>query len=155
VAFTEPHEIRPAPDALPGSRAVSPTVIFCCITPPCPPPAVPCLTFMALFDNNPAPVSGPDGSFTARDSDGFHGGSGSLRGTIGLKGMVVLVGLVSAVPAWAGDFFADKIEPLLKSRCYECHAHSSGKMKGGLTLDARSGWEQGGDTGPSLAACRT
>jgi len=67
-----------------------------------------------------------------------------------LKGMVVLVGLVSAVPAWAGDFFADKIEPLLKSRCYECHAHSSGKMKGGLTLDARSGWEQGGDTGPSL-----
>lgn len=52
--------------------------------------------------------------------------------------------------AHAEDFFASKIEPLLKERCFECHSHSSGKMKGGLTLDSKSGWEQGGDDGPAI-----
>src|SRR3954469_14882585 len=53
--------------------------------------------------------------------------------------------------AQAEDFFTAKIEPLLKERCYECHSHK-GKMKGGLTLDSRSGWEQGGDDGPAVMA---
>ena len=50
----------------------------------------------------------------------------------------------------ADDLFASEIEPLFRQRCYECHSHSSGKMKGGLTLDSRSGWEEGGNTGPAL-----
>ncbi|HEV7402922.1 MAG TPA: PSD1 and planctomycete cytochrome C domain-containing protein [Chthoniobacteraceae bacterium] len=57
--------------------------------------------------------------------------------------------LVPGAGARAEDFFTAKIEPLLKERCYECHSHK-GKMKGGLTLDARSGWEQGGDDGPAV-----
>ncbi|HQW30116.1 MAG TPA: DUF1549 domain-containing protein, partial [Verrucomicrobiales bacterium] len=51
--------------------------------------------------------------------------------------------------AGADEFFTSKIEPLLKKRCYECHSHEK-KMKAGLTLDSRSGWEQGGDSGPAI-----
>ncbi len=47
------------------------------------------------------------------------------------------------------EFFAAKVQPLLKARCYECHSHE-GKIKGGLVLDSRSGWETGGDSGPAL-----
>jgi hypothetical protein len=50
---------------------------------------------------------------------------------------------------FADEFFTSKIEPLLKQRCYECHSHEK-KMKGGLTLDSKSGWEQGGDLGPAV-----
>ena len=52
---------------------------------------------------------------------------------------------------FADEFFTSKIEPLLKQRCFECHSHEK-KMKGGLTLDSKSGWEQGGDSGPTLVA---
>ena len=52
--------------------------------------------------------------------------------------------------AHADDFFSTKVEPVLKERCYKCHSHESGKMKGGLTLDSKSGWEQGGDDGPAI-----
>lgn len=51
--------------------------------------------------------------------------------------------------ARADDFFTTKIEPLLQQRCFECHSHAT-RMKGGLTLDSRSGWEQGGDSGPAV-----
>ncbi len=50
---------------------------------------------------------------------------------------------------FADEFFTSKIEPILKQRCFECHSHEK-KMKGGLTLDSRSGWEQGGDSGPAI-----
>lgn len=48
-------------------------------------------------------------------------------------------------------FFEAKVLPVLKTRCYECHSHEK-KMKGGLTLDSRSGWEEGGETGPAIMA---
>lgn len=68
-----------------------------------------------------------------------------LRGFVWYGGVVLLMTSAAA----ADDFFASKIEPLLKTRCYECHSHESGKMKGGLTLDSRSGWAEGGDSGPT------
>jgi hypothetical protein len=46
------------------------------------------------------------------------------------------------------QFFAEKVAPLFEDRCFKCHSHQSGKMKGGLTLDSRSGWAEGGDNGP-------
>ncbi len=49
------------------------------------------------------------------------------------------------------DFFSNTIEPLLKSRCYDCHSHDAGKMKGGLTLDSLAGWTEGGANGPAVA----
>src|SRR4051812_23948365 len=44
-------------------------------------------------------------------------------------------------------FFNEKIQPILEQRCFECHSHKSGKMKGGLTLDSRGGWQAGGEQG--------
>jgi len=64
--------------------------------------------------------------------------------------LVIALGLLSSVVASGADeFFSAKIEPILKERCYECHSHAK-KMKGGLTLDSKSGWEQGGDNGAAL-----
>jgi hypothetical protein len=64
--------------------------------------------------------------------------------------LILAMGLLSAVAASGADeFFSSKIEPILKARCYECHSHAK-KMKGGLTLDSKSGWEQGGDSGTAL-----
>jgi len=63
---------------------------------------------------------------------------------------ILLAPLLGAGAADADDFFVEKIAPLLKERCYKCHSHESGKMKGGLTLDSKSGWEEGGDDGPAI-----
>jgi hypothetical protein len=46
-------------------------------------------------------------------------------------------------------FFESKVRPILVERCYECHSAEK-KIKGGLLLDSRAGWQKGGDTGPAL-----
>ena len=46
-------------------------------------------------------------------------------------------------------FFESKVLPVLQQRCYECHSHEK-KIKGGLALDLRKGWETGGDNGPAI-----
>jgi hypothetical protein len=46
-------------------------------------------------------------------------------------------------------FFDSKVLPILKERCFECHSHGM-KIKGGLALDSRSGWSEGGDNGPAV-----
>lgn len=48
------------------------------------------------------------------------------------------------------EFFEQKIRPLLVERCYQCHSATK-KVKGGLKLDSRQGWEKGGETGPAVA----
>lgn len=64
--------------------------------------------------------------------------------------LTVLFLIPLAASAAEGDaFFRERVEPLLKQRCYECHSHA-GKIKGGLVLDSRSGWQAGGDSGPAL-----
>jgi hypothetical protein len=49
------------------------------------------------------------------------------------------------------EFFENKIRPVLVDRCYECHSAQSEKLKGGLRLDTRNGWEKGGASGPAIA----
>jgi len=46
------------------------------------------------------------------------------------------------------EFFEKRIRPVLVEQCYECHS-GRGKVKGGLRLDSREGWEKGGDSGPA------
>ena len=48
------------------------------------------------------------------------------------------------------EFFTKQIAPILKRRCYKCHSHESGRAKGGLVLDSRRGWEQGGSDGAAI-----
>ena len=60
--------------------------------------------------------------------------------------------MLASSSASAGDgmiFFESKVLPLLQSRCYECHSHEK-KIKGGLALDLKSGWQTGGDSGPAI-----
>ncbi|MEZ6136239.1 MAG: DUF1553 domain-containing protein [Pirellulaceae bacterium] len=47
------------------------------------------------------------------------------------------------------DFFERKIRPALVAHCLECHAADT-EVSGGLRLDAKAAWEQGGDSGPSI-----
>jgi hypothetical protein len=47
------------------------------------------------------------------------------------------------------EFFEKKIRPLLTDRCLECHSPEK-KVKGGLRLDSREGWQTGGDSGPAI-----
>ncbi len=55
------------------------------------------------------------------------------------------------VTNYAADtaFFDSKVLPILQQRCFECHSHGT-KIKGGLALDSRSGWAEGGDNGPAI-----
>ncbi len=47
-------------------------------------------------------------------------------------------------------FFQNEVLPILKTRCYACHSHESGKSKGGLVVDSRNGWLVGGESGPAI-----
>ena len=66
-----------------------------------------------------------------------------------MKRLVSIFVIVSGSIASADDLFSSKIEPLLKQRCFECHSHEH-KIKGGLALDSKSGWEKGGESGPAI-----
>lgn len=48
------------------------------------------------------------------------------------------------------EFFEKEIRPIFVEHCYKCHATDAEKIKGGLVLDSKWGWETGGDTGPAL-----
>ncbi len=57
--------------------------------------------------------------------------------------------LLASPMLYADEFFVSKIEPLLRKRCFQCHSHNH-KISAGLSLDSRSGWELGGDSGPAI-----
>lgn len=44
-------------------------------------------------------------------------------------------------------FFESRIRPVLVKHCYSCHSQSAKTLQGGLRLDLRAGWQQGGDSG--------
>ena len=67
-----------------------------------------------------------------------------------MRTVLLLMLALMASSARAADNFAVHVEPLFKQHCYRCHSHAAGVMKGGLTLDSRSGWAQGGDSGPAV-----
>ena len=47
------------------------------------------------------------------------------------------------------DFVREKVQPLLQSRCSECHS-AAGESKGGLRLTSRKSMLIGGDSGPTI-----
>lgn len=68
----------------------------------------------------------------------------------------LMAGLLLCSAAAAADsaglaFFEQKIRPVLAEHCYECHSERAKKLKGGLLLDTKAGWQKGGDSGePAL-----
>ena len=48
-------------------------------------------------------------------------------------------------------FFEKKIRPLLAKHCFECHSDKAKKLEGGLRLDHRKGFIQGGASGKPVA----
>ena len=48
------------------------------------------------------------------------------------------------------EFFEKKVRPLLVKQCYECHSSEAKELKGGLALDSKGGWTNGGDSGPAI-----
>jgi len=54
-----------------------------------------------------------------------------------------------AAPPDSIDFFEQRIRPVLIEHCYQCHAADT-EQQGGLSLDSKSGWQIGGDSGPAI-----
>ena len=69
-----------------------------------------------------------------------------------LAGFAFAIGVCLAGNSVAADteVFQQRIQPLLKQHCYECHSHGSARIKGGLVLDSVEAMKTGGDTGPAI-----
>ena len=48
------------------------------------------------------------------------------------------------------EYFETHIRPLFIEHCYECHSAGAKELKANLSLDSRTGWETGGDSGPAI-----
>lgn len=74
--------------------------------------------------------------------------------TVVLAALLVLSLRMVSVQAADDDkdlkFYEQKIQPLLVQYCYECHSEDSEERQGGLLLDRRAGWLEGGDTGEAV-----
>src|SRR5438552_29450 len=77
-------------------------------------------------------------------------GGGCMRVSVRLAILAVVVALYAGV-AQADDsgfdFFEKKIRPVLVEHCYKCHSARAKKLRGGLRLDLKAGWQKGGDSG--------
>ncbi len=58
--------------------------------------------------------------------------------------------LVRAADSEGERIFATVVLPTLESRCYECHAETADRVKGGLLLDRAAGLLQGGESGAAV-----
>ncbi len=56
--------------------------------------------------------------------------------------------------AEAVQFFESKVRPIFASQCYGCHSGKSRIASGGLKLDTRNGFFQGGQSGPPVVPGR-
>ena len=73
-------------------------------------------------------------------------------------GSLILLGFASAVTANGQTFkpqhiafFEKKIRPILAKHCFECHSDKAKKLEGGLRLDHRKGFIEGGNSGKPVA----
>jgi hypothetical protein len=67
--------------------------------------------------------------------------------------MILAMALSSAAESADPDstaFFREKIEPVLKAKCYGCHSEQADKVQGGLKLDSRAAVLRGGESGPAV-----
>lgn len=62
--------------------------------------------------------------------------------------LLCAIASVTSLGAEDVTFFETKVRPLLVRSCLECHGEK--QQKGGLRLDSKSGWQEGGDSGTAL-----
>ncbi|MFM8219121.1 MAG: DUF1549 domain-containing protein, partial [Planctomycetaceae bacterium] len=63
---------------------------------------------------------------------------------------VILGGMVGVAPVWAdspAEFFERRVRPVLVAHCDRCHSRQVAEPRGGLRLDLKRGWQQGGRSG--------
>src|SRR5262245_9640174 len=77
-------------------------------------------------------------------------GESSMRGAVPTVVLTVVVAMppgVAHADDAVVDFFEKKIRPVLVEHCYKCHSAQAKKLRGGLRLDLKAGWQKGGDSG--------
>ena len=70
--------------------------------------------------------------------------------SLGVAALLCVAPLSAADDPAGVAFFEQKIRPVLADNCYECHSAQAKKLKGGLYLDSKAGWEKGGDSGKAV-----
>ncbi|MBT6957042.1 MAG: DUF1553 domain-containing protein [Opitutae bacterium] len=78
--------------------------------------------------------------------------SRSIRAKRSLS-LFILIALGTGIKIHANkdfEFFEAKIRPVLVQNCYKCHSDQAKKLKAGLYLDRKAGWQQGGENGPVI-----
>ena len=50
------------------------------------------------------------------------------------------------------EYFEKHIRPMFAKHCYQCHSKRAKELEGGLLLDSRAGWMEGGESGLSVVA---
>jgi hypothetical protein len=71
-------------------------------------------------------------------------------GTVFFAALLAAAATAAAeLPADDTAFFTDHVLPVLRERCFDCHSHES-EINGGLALDVKNGWRQGGKSGPAI-----
>src|SRR3954451_8966931 len=81
--------------------------------------------------------------------------TGSRQVALAFAACIAMAGIEHTVAAGVSvedtardRYFAEKVRPLLSSRCVSCHGPE--KSEGGLRLDSRAAALKGGDSGPAL-----
>lgn len=73
------------------------------------------------------------------------------RSSILAAAALVTCALTSSVQAEeASQLFTRKIQPLLRSKCFDCHSAKAEEVKGGLKLDTLDEMLKGGPSGPAI-----
>ncbi|MBS0266586.1 MAG: PSD1 domain-containing protein [Planctomycetes bacterium] len=100
-------------------------------------------TFSTTIDVAP-PDNGPAGKISVR----MPRWRWPCRTLCGLLALVTPWLVQASLQADDGiEFFERKVRPVLVEHCYRCHSAEAKEIKGGLRLDLKAGWQQGGDSG--------
>src|SRR5262245_34209592 len=67
-------------------------------------------------------------------------------------GLVLLFAAAPLSSQVTGEFFEQKIRPVLAAKCYTCHSSKLKAPMASLTLDTKAGLQKGGISGPIVVA---
>ena len=80
----------------------------------------------------------------------FLAGLGAAGCTTLLSAQMSEMSEMSELSPQDEQFFESNVRPILVEHCYSCHATDAERIRGGLVLDSKEGWEVGGISGPAI-----